>query len=97
MFIKYILLPRYSHTSIKVVSTAVTPIVLGEMRTANILPFNRPQHATFENLMIFKIKYKIVDLLQKIENNFKTKTNLCLFHSVYLLFAEFYKVLGKFF
>ena len=29
--------------------TAVTPIVLGEMRTANILPFNRPQHATFEN------------------------------------------------
>ena len=30
-------------------STAVTPIVLGEMRTANILPFNRPQHATFEN------------------------------------------------
>ena len=47
--------------------------------------------------MIFKIKYKIVDLLQKIENNFKTKTNLCLFHSVYLLFAEFYKVLGKIF
>ena len=26
--------------------TAVRPIVLGEMRTTNILPFKRPQHAT---------------------------------------------------
>ena len=36
-------------TSFITVTTAVTPIVLGEMRSANILPINRPEHATFEN------------------------------------------------